>query len=235
MDQLSLLLVDDDEQLCEIISTYLELEGFTVKAVHRADSFRNALARSHFDLVIIDLNLPDASGLDLVVELDERGDAGIIVLTGSDQKVDKIIGLERGADDFIQKPFDQRELLARIRSVLRRRKKSTRTRSNAPAGTIQAGVWTIDKTRHEVKHEDGSLITLTNREFELLALLAGSANQVVTREQISSQFTKKDWNPTDRSIDVMVSKLRKKLSADKQRSALIKTIRGVGYVLAFDE
>ena len=90
MDQLSLLLVDDDEQLCEIISTYLELEGFTVKAVHRADSFRNALARSHFDLVIVDLNLPDASGLDLVVELDERGDAGIIVLTGSDQKVDKI-------------------------------------------------------------------------------------------------------------------------------------------------
>lgn len=118
MDQSSLLLVDDDVSLCELVSAYLLLEGYLVDSVHNARSCRKSILGKDYDLVIVDLNLPDASGHDLVVEIFEQGKSGIIVLTGSDQKVDKIVGLERGADDYIQKPFDQRELLARIRSVL---------------------------------------------------------------------------------------------------------------------
>lgn len=232
-DKSRILVVDDDEQICDLLVRYLALEGFEVESALDGKAMRKKLTSSEFDLALIDLNLPDVSGFDLVKELYDSSEIGIIMLTGSDQKVDKIIGLEQGADDYVQKPFDERELLARIRSVLRRRR-VLQSPGGGSKSVRQVGKWTIDLSTREVHRNDGTQLALTSREFELLSLFVRHANEVLSRDQISDVLSARDWNPTDRSIDVMVSKLRKKIEENVDQPRFIKTIRGAGYVMAVD-
>ncbi len=230
-DKPSILVVDDDAHVRKVLDMYLTIEGFDVRGADCGEAMREAIAAQTPDLVVLDLNLPDTTGFELARELSSDGAGiGIIMLTGSDEKVDKIVGLETGADDYIEKPFDERELLARIRSVLRRRIPAQRAGKRHGDNAIgRFGDMEIDLVSQTLT-KDGKAVSLTNHEFNLLALLVENANTVLSRDCISEKTRSRDWLPTDRSIDVMMSKLRRKIEANPNE--LIKTIRGAGYVLA---
>ncbi len=225
-----ILIVDDDRHIRVILDRYLTLEGYEVMGADSGEAMRKAIAARKPDLVLLDLGLPDTTGFELAEELRQDPTIGIIILTGSGEKVDKIVGLETGADDYVEKPFDERELLARIRSVLRRRKGSTVTKKPEPVIMDIEG-WKLNLRNRSLQDENGDDIPLTHSEFQLLSLLAHNVNTVLTRDAISEAVSARDWLPTDRSIDVLVSKLRKKIEVDPGTPSLIKTIRGSGYVL----
>ncbi len=220
----SILVVDDDPQVSDFLIRYLELEGYRVDTATDWISTRRYFNSAEPDLVVLDLGLPDVNGLEVADRLRKLSDVGIIVLTGSDNPVDKIVSLESGADDFVQKPFDERELLARIRSVLRRRQGN-----NANSHIIEFAGYRLDTIRLELSDEKGELVNMTQGELQLLTLFVDRANEILNRDDISDFLTSRDWMPTDRSIDMKVSKLRKKLG---DQGRLIKTVRGKGYLFA---
>lgn len=227
----SILVVDDDPHIRKVLDMYLTIEGFYVRVADCGESMREAIAQHMPDLVVLDLNLPDTTGFDLARELTASDyGCGIIMLTGSDEKVDKIVGLETGADDYIEKPFDERELLARIRSVLRRRIPARRAGKRSDSKSVGSFLDMEIDLVSQTLTKKGKLVSLTNHEFNLLALLVENANTVLSRDNISEKTRSRDWLPTDRSIDVMMSKLRRKIEANPNE--VIKTIRGAGYVLA---
>ncbi len=228
----SILVVDDDRHIRTILDRYLTLEGYEVRGAESGQAMRDLIQERKPDIVLLDLGLPDASGFDLARELQTDPTIGIIILTGSGEKVDKIFGLETGADDYVEKPFDERELLARIRSVLRRRKEPT-ARNQKPTAPIRMviGNWQMNLLTRDLQDSAGQSVPLTHQEFQLLSLLARNANNVLSRDEISESISSRDWLPTDRSIDVLVSKLRKKIDVDPAFPNPIKTIRGAGYVL----
>ncbi len=227
-----ILLVEDDPDLSSTISDYLSDEGMEVERAPDGASARRRLARGGFDLVVVDLGLPDESGLDLTRHVRSTTQAGIVILTGRGDPVDRVVGLEVGADDYLGKPVHLRELLARIRSVLRR----TTTSAGAPpaAGdTILAfAEWTLDCGRRKLMKTDGVDITLSAAEFELLRVLALHAQRVLSRDQLLDMTRHRSAGPFDRSIDVMVGKLRRKIEENPREPTLIKTVHGAGYVLA---
>ena len=186
------------------------------------------------DLILLDLILPDADGLSLAQELRVHSQLGIIILTGKGETVDKIVGLEIGADDYISKPFQNRELLARIRSVLRRLSvpMNNRQEHETEATLLQFSGWTLDLATHELTAPEGEKVHLTTNEFRLLSIFVKSSNRVLNRDRIMELLSEREWNPDDRSIDVLVGKLRKKLSGDLKQTEFIKTIRGEGYMFA---
>jgi two-component system OmpR family response regulator len=225
----SILIVDDDERLCRGLARYLRQENYRVQTAQSAVQLHELLAVSQPDLVILDLMLPDADGFDLARELRATFDFAIVMLTGKADTVDKVVGLELGADDYITKPFDPRELLARVRSVLRRASVAGKPRE---AGSVACfGGWKLDLTAYELWDPEGEPVPLTTHEFKLLAALIEHHHQVVTRSAILDLLTQREWTPYDRSVDVLVAKLRKKLGDDSQQPSLIKTIRGIGYML----
>lgn len=226
-----ILIVDDDCEIRKILVHYLTVGGYEVLCAESGEAMRKSVAERKPDLVILDLGLPDTSGLALARELREDPTIGIIILSGSIEKADKIVGLEIGADDYVQKPFDERELLARIRSVLRRLMEPVSVGKKAKTSVLTIGHWQLDLLTQSLHDEDGNSISLTHSEFELLSLLARKVNTVLTRDEISELVSSRDWLPTDRSIDVLISKLRKKIEADPAYPSLIKTVRGVGYIL----
>ncbi len=223
-----ILVVDDDRSVSHFLERYLGLEGFKVSTASDWKTTRTAFDKEEPDLVLLDIGLPGTSGFEIAARLTETSDVGIIMLTGSQDKVDKIVGLESGADDYVQKPFDERELLARIRSVLRRRT----GKKEYPRGSIAhfAG-FSLDMVMGELRDADDKPVHLTQGEYQMLALLIERVNTTLTRDMISERLSSRDWMPTDRSIDVMVSKLRKKLESASAYPRLIKTIRGKGYML----
>jgi two-component system OmpR family response regulator len=224
-----ILIVDDDERLCRALARYLHQENYLVQTAHSGAELRALLTAGKPDLVILDLMLPDEDGFQLARELRSAFDFAIVMLTGKSDTVDKVVGLELGADDYVTKPFDPRELLARVRSVLRRLSGSDK--SSLPGSVVCFGGWKLNLTAYELTDPEGHPVSLTAHEFSLLATLVEHHHEVVQRSEILELLTQREWTPYDRSVDVLVAKLRKKLGDHPQNPSLIKTIRGVGYML----
>lgn len=232
----SILLVDDDRRLCGFLTRFLTGEGYTIRVAHDGRAMRAALADHAFDLVILDLSFPRGEdGLTLAKSLRAQADTPIIMLSGKDTTIDKVLGLELGADDYVAKPFEPRELLARIRTVLRRAGTQISfddTTAGRSVNEIEFAGWRLDLTRHELLSPDHQKVELTSQEFRLLAAMAQRSGRLLSREQILDIVASRHWSPYDRSIDVLVGKLRRKLGDDARQARMIKTIRGVGYMFA---
>lgn len=224
-----ILIVDDDPRLCRTLSRYLTLQGYTARAALNGEEMREKLAADEADLVILDLNLPDEDGFSLARELQANYDLAIVMLTGRTDIIDKIVGLELGADDYVTKPFAERELLARVRSVLRRTSEETKSEETASGSVAHFAGWRLDLDAYELSSPDGNAVALTPHEFQLLVAFVQHGNRVLTREMILELLTGRDWTPEDRSVDVLIGKLRKKLHCSDQGPSLIETVRGVGY------
>jgi two-component system, OmpR family, response regulator len=224
-----ILVVDDDEIICKLLDRYLTAAGFHVKTAANGEEMYRSIKIQAPDLVLLDLKLPGKHGLELARELRKESSVGIIILTGSSETVDKIVGLEIGADDYIPKPFDERELLARVRSVLRRTRQNSDSALHEDKSIARFADWTLDMVAHELKSPAGDGIELTSYEYQLLVTFVKHANRVLSRDQIMENITGRDWIPTDRSVDVLVGKLRKKIEAEPHNPDLIKTVRGTGY------
>lgn len=228
----SILVVDDDEDLRTLLTTYLNREGFRVLSAPNGASMRQALCDNDVDLIVLDVLLPDDNGFNLIRNLRRSHDTPVVLLTGKSESVDRIVGLELGADDYVCKPFELRELLARIRSILRRHARSGQPRTDEAVERVEtfAG-WSFDQTYRRLNSPSGAEVILTSAEFELLKMLVDSAPKPVSRDQLLKATQSRTWQPDDRSIDISVSRLRKKLEEDPKRPNLIKTVRNVGYVL----
>lgn len=228
----SILVVDDDERLCDLLKRYLGREGFRVNSVLTGAEMKRHIEQDMPDLVILDLVLPDSDGLALARELRTHPNMGIIILTGKGETIDRIVGLEIGADDYISKPFQNRELLARIRSVLRRLSVVADRKSDFEPESTRLGFsgWILDLATHELVSPEGDKIHLTTNEFRLMTIFVKSRNRVMNRDRILDLLSEREWNPDDRSIDVLVGKLRKKIGQGDNQNDFIKTIRGEGYM-----
>jgi DNA-binding response OmpR family regulator len=225
-----ILVVDDQKEICEMVQDYLSSEGYRVSIAHDGAGMRRVFSQAPVDLVILDLMLPGEDGLTLARWLREESAVGIIILTGRGETVDRIIGLEMGADDYLPKPFHLRELLARVKSVLRR--VSSRTTEKAPVARAQAHFagWHLDLSSRELFSPAGDEVRLTTGEFDLLAAFVANANQVLTRDRLLDLARNREAGPFDRTIDVQVGRLRRKLEDDPQKPSIIKTVRGTGYI-----
>ncbi len=226
-----ILVVDDDPRICRLLSRYLTREGYEVETAVDGRQMEQSLADRAFDMVILDLNLPGGEdGLSLARRLRASSEVSIIMLTGKDDPVDKVVGLEIGADDYVTKPFERRELLARIRSVLRR--SGARAGASGTEDPLVIGFdgWSLDLTRQELTSPLGQKVELTAYEYQLLSHLAQRPGRVLTRDQILDLLANRLWAPFDRSIDVLIGKLRRKLGDDPRHPSIIKTVRGAGYV-----
>jgi DNA-binding response OmpR family regulator len=225
-----LLMIDDDEKLVSLVRKYLEPQGFEVEAVFDGEAGL-AAARDHEPaLVILDLMLPGLDGLEVCRRLREHSRVPVLMLTARGDETDRIVGLELGADDYLPKPFNPRELLARIRAILRR---SEALAEDLPAATrtIRVGPLAVDPASRTVA-VDGSEVILTTTEFDLLHALAASAGRVLSREQLMDRIYGGGWQAYDRSIDVHISRIRHKIGDDPRQPRLLKTVRGIGYQLA---
>ena len=228
------LVVDDEEEVLDLVADYLGEEDFEVLTAPNGAVMRQVLAKAEIDLIVLDVKLPDQDGFSLVRELRKSSDTPVILLTGKADTIDRIVGLEIGADDYVAKPFELRELLARIRSVLRR----TQTRATllpkddrVPEVKVFAG-WLLDEVHRQLFSPAGLEVELTAAEFALLRELVNNPQRPVGRNQLLLKVQSREWSPEDRSIDVSISRLRRKMEADPNRPMLIKTIRNSGYVLA---
>jgi DNA-binding response OmpR family regulator len=232
-----IVVVDDDPEIRDIVAEYLGNEGFRVSSAADGAGMRRALANEKVDLILLDLRLPGEDGLSLLKELQLRPEIGVIILTGKDDVVDRVTGLELGADDYITKPFHLRELLARARSVLRRTPDSERSvRDKAASGGDLARFagWEFDRALRRLRSPGGEDVELTSGEFDLLTAFIEHPKRPLTRDQLLDLARGREAEAFDRSIDVMVGRLRRKLEIDPKRPEIIKTVHGVGYALAVD-
>ncbi len=227
-----ILVVDDDREIRDLLARFLERNRFRVTAARDAREARRAWPAAHFQLVILDLMLPGEGGLDLARWLRREGDVPIIMLTAMGEETDRIIGLELGADDYLPKPFSPRELLARMRAVLRRTTERAEKRGGAAGGVLRFAGWELDPTRRRLLNPDAVEVVLTGGEYDLLVALLERANRVLTRDMLLDLLRGRQAGPFDRAIDVAISRLRRKLEDDGRHAQLIKTVRGGGYVLA---
>lgn len=224
----NLLVVDDDEDIRELLRTYLGSVGYTVLEAADAKALRAVLTTQPVDLILLDQRLPDADGLVLAREIRANSNVGIIIITGFGQPVDRILGLELGADDYVAKPVELRELLARIRSVLRRRS----PRPTELPGALDFEGWRIDPSARHLTAPGGGMVELTSGEFDLLMIFARHPNRVLSRDEIMNALHHREAGPYDRAIDVQVGRLRRKIEPDPARPVLIKSVRGAGYLFA---
>ena len=227
-----LLVVDDDREIRELLKQFLERQRFRVTAVRDGRELRRAWPLGHYQLVVLDLMLPGESGMDLARWLRAESNIPIVMLTALGEETDRIVGLELGADDYVPKPFNPRELLARIRAVLRRAGDAPETRAEPTARAYLFGGWTLEPSRRRLLNPDAVEVALTGGEYDLLLALVSRPNRVLTREMLLDLLRGRQAGPYDRAIDVAVSRLRRKLEDNGRHAQLIKTVRGGGYVLA---
>jgi two-component system response regulator CpxR len=226
-----ILIIDDDLALTNLLSEYLTSAGFTVHAVHTGEDGLNRALNDSYSLVVLDLMLPGMDGLELLRRLRPQSRVPVLMLTARGEDVDRIVGLEVGADDYLPKPFNPRELVARIRAILRR----SQTDEGAPARTrITVGDVEMD-TGSRTVHRNSQDVELTSIEFTILEALLRAAGQVVTREHIAEVVLGRKFFAYDRSVDMHVSKLRRKLGNHPDGNERIKTIRGAGYIYTLPE
>jgi two-component system, OmpR family, response regulator len=231
-----ILVVDDEEQVRRLLRKGLEPEGYRVSEGHDGAHMQAILEREPIDLITLDLSLDGEDGLKLAREVRSKRNVPIVMITGKCDTIDRVVGLELGADDYITKPFHIREVLARIRAVLRRYEGPS-----ADAGLTGAGGeryafegWALDCARRELKTASGQARELTTAELDLLAILVKRPGRVLSRDDLMDLLKGHDWTPLDRSIDGLVARLRRKIEPESERPRLIKTVRGVGYVFAGD-
>jgi DNA-binding response OmpR family regulator len=222
------LLVDDDRELCQMLSEYLDAEHFNVKSVHDGGDALGELQANDFEIVILDVMLPRLSGLDVLRKLGAAYTTPILMLTARGDDVDRIVGLELGADDYLSKPFNPRELVARIRAILRRAS-SRPARDNVP-DELAVGPITLNAGTRQV-HVSVKPVALTGAEFRVLELLMRSAGQVISRDSMTEQALGRKLAAYDRSIDTHISNLRRKLDLPAGKNPEIKNVRGSGYTL----
>lgn len=231
-----ILVVDDEPQLRKLIEKFLLREGFSVSCAGSGREMWEALKADDVDLVVLDLGLPDQDGFALTRDLRQNSDVAIIIVTGKGEEVDRVAGLEVGADDYVVKPASPRELVARIRSVLRRARRPDQQGSDAGgamserAGALGFKGWRLDLSERELYAPDGGSIHLTTAEFELLSALAQSPNQVLSRNTLLKKCAGREWNPVDRSVDIYIGRIRSKIEEDPKSPRIVKTIRGAGYM-----
>lgn len=235
-----ILIVDDDERICKLVSLYLQKEGYQTSYSLSGEHMWSTLSETDQqpDMIILDLMLPDDDGISLARQLRQNLDVPIIILSAKDSPIEKVVGLEVGADDYLTKPFDERELLARIRSVMRRTN-TGRSRSDrqimpdsdvSDESVLRFEGWTLNLKQHTLHNPAGHEVYLTSHEFSLLEAFVTRPNCVLTRDTLLNLLCGRGHEPFDRSIDVLIGKLRKKLEADIKQPKLIKTIRGRGYI-----
>ena len=228
-----IVVCDDEEDIRDTVGEYLERRGFKVTCASDGAELRQLVDTDPFDAVILDINMPGEDGLSLARFLRERGDIAIIMLTASGEVVDRIIGLEMGADDYLAKPVDLRELQARIKAVLRRgtakANEAGADEGAATADRVKFGTCTLDLATYKLFDADGEEIPITAMEFSLLKVFADNAGRVLNRDQLLEQAHDRNWDPFDRSIDIRISRLRRKIEVDPSKPAVIKTVRGIGY------
>ncbi len=226
------LVVDDEPEIADLLRRYLAGQGYTVSTAEGGVAMRRIMAKTEVDLVLLDLGLPGEDGLALMRSLRETSSVAVIIVTGRGEQVDRIVGLEVGADDYVTKPFDVRELAARVRSVLRRtRGKTDAAETSAPLEVARFAGWTLHLAARRLDSPQGKVVDLTTGEFELLAALVKSPGRVFSRDELLEATRNREAGPFDRTIDVQVGRLRRKIEADPQRPELIKSVRGAGYVL----
>jgi len=226
-----ILVVDDDDGFRGIIGEYLSIEGYRVSTAHDGAAMRRVLAQSSVDLVLLDLVLPGENGLALARTLREQLKIGIIMLSGRGEAVDRIIGLEMGSDDYLPKPFEMRELLARVRSVLRRVRMPIEDTAAPTPPRLRFAGWTLNLSSHELLSPSGEEVRLTAGEFDLLSVFIDNANKVLSRDRLLDLTRGRQTGPKDRAIDMQVGRLRRKLQDDNPPQ-LVKAVRGAGYIFA---
>lgn len=229
-EQPHILVVDDEPAIGELIRNYLGRHGFRVSTVADGEAMREAMRQSKPDLVLLDLGLPGEDGLTLTRHIRAQSNVGVIIVTGSGESVDRIVSLELGADDFVSKPFDLRELLARIRSVLRRTAGGRSEPETVPARELSFADWRLDLQSRRLFALDGTEVALTTAEFDLLVVLADHPNKVLTRDSLLQSTRNRDAGPYDRAIDMLIGRLRRKIESDPENPVLIKSVRGAGYI-----
>jgi two-component system OmpR family response regulator len=234
MSHARVLVIDDDANLRELINSYLRDEGYAVLESGSARGAKELVESSTIDLILLDVRLPDGDGFDLLREMRTMTSTPVIMLTGRDTPSDRIIGLELGADDFIGKPFELRELRARIRSVLRRTYHVDEQEVAATMDALLFAGWTVDLTHRRLINPTQGDVTLTSGEFDLLRVLAEHPKRPLSRDQLLDLTRSREWTPFDRSVDVLIGRLRRKMMENGDTIGLIKTIRNVGYSLAAD-
>jgi DNA-binding response OmpR family regulator len=228
-----ILVVDDDARIRQMLVRYFEDNGYRVSAVGNGAAMRSELAKGSYAAIFLDLVLPNGeNGLELLKELRATSDVPVLMLTGQDDVTDKVVGLEIGADDYIAKPFHLRELLARLRTVLRRRVPADQT--VRPAGgeeeVLQFDGWRLDVARRRLTSPDGEDVALTTGEFDMLLVFVRNRGRVLSRETLMDQTRNRNLEAFDRAIDAQIVRLRKKIETDPKEPALIQSVRGVGYV-----
>ena len=221
------LLVDDDRELCQMLTEYLDAEHFQVHSVHDGAAALREVRSSSYEILILDVMLPSVSGFEVLRELDAATAPPVLMLTARGEDVDRIVGLELGADDYLAKPFNPRELVARLRAILRR--SGSRTERRAPDG-VEVGPIRLNMANHQVR-VGGTQVTLTGAELRVLELLMRSAGQVISREALTEQALGRKLTAYDRSVDTHISNLRRKLSLNSAGDPEIRNIRGSGYLL----
>ncbi|MBV8851067.1 MAG: response regulator [Methylobacteriaceae bacterium] len=232
MREPQILVVEDDSEIAGLVARYLRDNGCHVATAGNGREMDCAIAVNAPDLIVLDLNLPEEDGLSICRRLRATSDVAVIMLIAKGEEIDRIIGLEMGADDYLPKPFNPRELLARIRAVMRRKEFSTHQADGIAQGYAFAG-WRLDPALRRLTDPQGAIVTLTAAEFDLLQALAERPNRVLSRDQLLDLTQGRATSgPFDRSIDVLVSRLRQKLERNAREPELIKTVRSGGYVLA---
>ncbi len=229
-----ILVVDDDPKVRNMLLRYFTDEGYHVMLAESGAAMRAALDRDPTDIVLLDLVLPGEDGFALAREIRARHTIGIIMLTGRGDMIDRVVGLEVGADDYITKPFYLREVHARVKSVLRRLQPAARpaeaSSSPPPEQIICFDGWRLNLDRRQLLAPDGQDVVLTTGEFDLLSVFVAHANRVLDRDRLMDLTRGRQWEAFDRTIDAQVARLRRKLESDPKHPALIKSVRGVGYV-----
>ncbi len=221
-----ILVVDDDPGLRDLLAGYLQAASFDVTTVAEGRAMKAALARDPYDLLILDLMLPGEDGLALCRQLRATSSVPIIMLTARGDELDRVVGIEMGADDYLTKPFSARELLARARSILRRAGSRA-----GPNSQIRFGGWILDLGARFLRDPAGVVVSLSTGEFRLLRALAENIDRVMSRDQLLDAVSGRDASPNDRSIDVLIARLRRRLRDEAREPQLLRTVRGEGYML----
>ena len=236
MKQPHILIVDDDAEIRDLLGQYLQKNAYDVTLAANGKEMFDALAKNSFNLIILDIMMPGEDGHTLCRKLRQDSEVPVIMLTAIGEESDRIIGLELGADDYMSKPFNPRELLARVKAVLRRvvSKKVAPEKSSETGGYYQFAGWRLDLNTRTLVSQDQTEVILTSGEYDLLIAFLENPGKVLSRDRLLDLTKSRTSNPFDRSIDIQISRLRQKIESDSKQPKLIKTVRGGGYIMSVD-
>jgi two-component system phosphate regulon response regulator OmpR len=225
-----IVVVDDEQGIRDTLQEYLELQGFRITQAAGGEELRAIVEKDEIDLAILDITMPGEDGLSLARFLREHHpETAILMLTSAAETIDRIIGLEMGADDYLSKPFDLREVLARTKAILRRSGQGIAS-SGEPTTRVSFGACLLDLDAHKLFAADGGEVRITAMEFDLLKAFAEHPNRVLDRDQLLELAHNRGWEPFDRSIDIRIARIRRKIEQDPKKPQVIKTVRGAGYM-----